>query len=395
MSQFPKGECVIGSRFVSSILFALALILAGCGGSSSSDETASQALSDSTEIAAAAAAFKSELEVTKQEVVERMPASGYVDNSLIPKIEDLAKFPDFEEVVSLKVGAPWVFNDEAAPWFVAQELGFFREAGIEVDLIEGGPGRNPMTLLLAEKLDIAVAANSGDIPSAIASVTGGDVVIVGTVLKQSPVSVVSLDTTVPKAQRSDRVITPLDMRGKVFGVQAGSERLAQIFLKANGLPEGDVEITRIGNGPDLLANGRVDFMLAWIVNQPRILEDQGFLNWISFPLADTFYSSPADISVIKRDFLEAQPDVVWRYNWALLKAVRYMLDRSKKAAEITYSRIPDAGLSVEQIVRRFDLQRSLIEGDDPENLMFVSPDEMDELVAYYVQAGIIELPLPD
>ncbi|MBC2607891.1 ABC transporter substrate-binding protein [Pelagicoccus albus] len=367
------------------------LSLAGCGGDSSPEEQ-TISLEEQAQSKAAALAFEASLEETERLVRERMPASSYVDQTLMPKIEDLSTAPEFDEVVKLRVGAPWVFNDETAPWYIGQELGYFREAGLEIELVEGGPGRNPFTLLLGGQLDIAVSAYFSLVPTVRTSPTGGDVVVINAVLKNTPAGVLAIDHSIPQDQRSDWKLKPEDMRNKVLGVQAGSDRHAAIYLQASGIPEESVEVIRVGNSPEALMSGRVDFMLAWIVNQPRILEANGFKNWAFFLVSDYYYTSPSDVSVVLREMLESRPDVVYRYNWALLKSVRYLLEHSDDAAEITARYIPDAGLDLEQIKWRFDLQRSLIEGTNPEDLLMIDVAELDKVVAYNIQAGTVEMP---
>lgn len=363
--------------------------LSGCGTEESVREVTDDQLNK--EAKEAAAAFQDSIAETKERVKRIMPGSSYVDNSLIPTLEQLETAPTFESVELLRIGAPWVFNDEIAPWVVGVEKGFFREVGIEIELEEGGPGRNMITLLLGEKIDIAVTADAGRIPTALASPTGGGLKIVSTILQRSPSGILAIDRTIPNDQSSNLQITPADLRGKRVGIQGGRDRLAKVYMQASGISPDTVEVVRSGNGPELLIMDRVDFMLAWIVNQPRLLEEKGFMNWTFFPVADYYYVSPSDISVVREETLEKRPDLIWRYNWALLKSLRYVLDHPEEAAALTRPHIEASGLTLAQIERRFELQRPFILEASEEKLMHVNPDHMDDVVAYYVQAGIIEL----
>jgi ABC-type nitrate/sulfonate/bicarbonate transport system substrate-binding protein len=351
-----------------------------------------ESVAERTEIVEKSAVdFQASMAPYYERVQRYLPASSYVTNEFIPTLSDLEQPPDFDQVETLRVGAPWVFNDEVAAWFIANDLGFFAEAGLEVELEEGGPARNPITQLLSGKLDIAVSADSAAVPIACSSRTGGRVTIVSTILKRSAVSVITLDEDTPRGERSNRKLTADEMRGKTFGIQAGSERLAQVLLESAGLGD-SVTLTRVGNSPELLMLGRVDFMLAWIVNQPRILEENGYYNWISFPLRDYIYSSPSDVSVVTNAFLKERPDLIYRYNWALQKSLRYIFEHPEEAAAITERYTTEAGLTQAQIRRRFELERPLVLGDDPDKLMVVNPEHMNSLAAYNLGSGVIALP---
>ena len=73
-------------------------------------------------------------------VEENFPAEGYFTNDLLPATDAAWEPMDCASVDSIKVGMPWVLNDEEAPWYNAIELGFFADVCLEVELVAGGPG---------------------------------------------------------------------------------------------------------------------------------------------------------------------------------------------------------------------------------------------------------------
>ena len=71
----------------------------------------------------AAAGSEAEFESILACVEENFPAESYFTNDLLPAADAVWEPMDCASVDSIKVGMPWVLNDEEAPWYNAIELG--------------------------------------------------------------------------------------------------------------------------------------------------------------------------------------------------------------------------------------------------------------------------------
>ncbi|MGJ3241471.1 MAG: ABC transporter substrate-binding protein [Opitutales bacterium] len=316
-----------------------------------------------------------------------MPAEGYMTNRFIPGEEAMASPPAFDRPVTLRVGAPWILNDEVAPWFLASDLGFFEEAGISVDLVAGGPGKNHLTTLMAGNVDLTVINESSHVPKLLASPTGKPLLMIGTLLRRSPFIYLGIDDTVPTDQPSHRQPAPADLAGARIGVEITSEHITDFLIRYYRLDPEPVKVR--GASMEMLRAGRVDFMAAWIQNQPRVLEREGILNWYALPKAAFGWEEYADVSVVLKSFAEENPDVLRRYLWGLRKGIRFMLDHPERAAAITAPYIPDTGLTASDIRRRFELQRDLVLGEDGD-LLRMDPETLDVAAAHMVMTGILD-----
>ncbi|MGJ3241899.1 MAG: ABC transporter substrate-binding protein [Opitutales bacterium] len=320
-------------------------------------------------------------------VREQLPGERYVTNAYLPGVEPPPPIPETPDAI--RVGAPWILNDETAAWYVGMEKGFFRKQGIEMELIPGNIDH--VQSLAAGKVDIAIAATSTYPIRARASTTPVDLMIVATLLKTSPYTWMGIDESVPRDQPSSRRVTPQDMVGATVGIQVGYEFIARLLEGKHGLPAGSIEVMKAGPTPEPLLAGRVDYYAAWIVNQPRILEAQGYYNWTAFPLSEFGINDYADASVFRRETVEARPDLVRRYLLGLEKAIRFMLENPRESAEITARYAVDADLTPEQVMRRFELQRPLILTEDGLPLMGQDPARYDELAATLHQYGQLDI----
>ncbi len=325
-------------------------------------------------------------------VEENFPAESYITNEFLPDPDAEWVAFDCDTVDQLKVLMPWVLNDEEAPWYNAVEKGFYADVCLEVELVPGGPGIQPIQLLAGGAVDIAVVAGASRIPASVASPTPADVVGVGTFLKHTPYIWMGLDSDIPQDQVSTKELTPEDLIGKKIGVQAGDEYFAEFLIGKYGLAEDAFEIVEAGFTPDPLLMGAMDYFAAWIVNQPRLAESQGYMNWTAFRFSEWGWDGYSDVSTVRREMVEANPELIRRYLAATHQGLKFLLENPEESAEIAVQYGTDAPVTKEEALRRFELQKDLIEGDDGLQLMAMSLDRWNSEVATQVQFGQIELP---
>jgi ABC-type nitrate/sulfonate/bicarbonate transport system substrate-binding protein len=175
-------------------------------------------------------------------------------------------------------------------------------------------------------------------------------------------------------------------------VQASYEWIWPFLASRWDLPLDAAKLRKVGFTPDPLVGGAVDFYAAWIVNQPRVLEKQGIHNWVALEFAPLGLDDYMDVSVVPRAMAEEQPDLLRRYNWALARAMEDILNEPRTAAEITVEWARDADLAVEDVMRRFELERPLILGIDVYPPLHMRPEQWDAIASVLLRYGQIELP---
>ncbi|MEZ4832399.1 MAG: ABC transporter substrate-binding protein [Caldilineaceae bacterium] len=284
-----------------------------------------------------------------------------------------------------------MLNDEEAPWYNAVELGYYADVCLEVELVPGGPGIDHLQTLACGAIDIAVSAAGSRVPSMLSSPTPADVVAVGTFLKHTPYIWLGIDSSIAQDQRSTLELTPEDFVGKKVGVQGGDDYFVEFLINKYNLPADSITIMEAGFTPDPVLMGAMDYIAAWLVNQPRLLEEQGYMNWTAFQFSDWGWDGYADISVVRRETLENDADMVTRYLAATHQGLKYLLENPEESAEIAVKYGVDAQLTAEQALRRFQLQEELVVGSDDLPIMHMTPETWDTLVASMIQYGQLEL----
>lgn len=364
-------------------LLVFSLGLSGCGDSKS---TASAALSTN---AVAPVGPTMSYDQALALVHERIPATNYFTNDLLPKAgEPTPSAPNRE---ALKISMPWVFNDELAPWYLAQEKKWFDQVGLDVELVPGGPGIDALQLLVANKVDIGVPTGASFVLHLRNSPTGSDVIAIGAIQKNAPISWIGLDTSIPKNQRSAHKATIKDLLGKRVGMQPGNDFYLEFALERSGYRKDAVQFMQAGYTPDPLLAGVMDFYFGWVNNQPRLIEQAGYSNWFALPCYEVGVDEYCDVSVVRRETLKKRPDVIRRYLWALYQGTAFIIDHPEEAAAITARRSTDVSLTPAQVMRRFEIQRKLMIGNDQQPLLHMSADRWDSLAAGMVQFRQIEV----
>ena len=373
------------------LLATLAVSLSGCRGRETPADPEVEEATNIVELptdAEHAQILKPYLERVKR----YLPGTSYVSDEHLPSADELAAPPTFEKVESIKIGMPWIMNDENAAWYIAMDKGYFRAVGLDVELMAGGPGRDHLITLLGGVVDIAVINDSTKVPRLIISRTGADVVIVATLLRVSAGIILGLDRSIPKSSRSQRTLTPADFFGSTMGVPLNSEWVAESFKKRYRIPDDEFKIMRVGDSPEALIAGRIDFQPAWISNQPRLLEQAGYFNWIYLRTQDYLWPQYAVTSVVTREVFENRPDLVKRYLWALYKGTLFLLERPEESADISIRYSTQSNFSREQTLRRFELEAPLIVAGSKEDILKVEPHALDIAAANLLLHGLIELP---
>ena len=350
---------------------ALGLLLSGCGAPSSQH----------TQISYDDALAK---------VHQKIPAETYFTNDFL-KQATTAKPTAPSSLEHVRIGMPWILNDESALWYIAVDKGFFRGMGIDAELVPGGPGKDPLALMVGGSLDIAVVPGGSFVVALVASPTGAKVTAVCALLKDSQYAWITLDHNVPNNQVSHKELKPEDLIGKKIGVQSDGQRYVDFVTQKFKLPADQLKVSQVGFSIDPLVSGAVDFYAGWFQNQPRFLEQQGYKNWLALRFRDLGWTEEGDVSVVMKSLAEKNPSLVTRYVYALTQAIQIYLNQPEEAADITLKYSKDASLTREMVLRRFELEKDFVIGHDGQPPLWMSADGWNNLAALLTQYGGISL----
>src|SRR6185436_7740282 len=161
----------------------------------------------------------------------------------------------------------YIPNIQFAPFYVALEKGYFKDAGIELEF-DYKFETDGVALVGAGELSFAIV--SGD-QVLLARAQGLPVTYVAAWYQQYPVSVVA---------KSDLgIVVPQDLKGKKIGIPGlfGASYVGlRALLDAGKLSESDVTLDAIGfNQVDMMAVGQQDIVVGYTANEPIQLRARG------------------------------------------------------------------------------------------------------------------------
>jgi ABC-type nitrate/sulfonate/bicarbonate transport system substrate-binding protein len=319
-------------------------------------------------------------------LAQQFPVEKYATNDYLPGPD--WKPGTYATPKHLKVGGPWISNDERAQEYIAIEMGYFKQAGLDVELVPGGPGIDHLTTLAGGAVDVAISSGAKYIPKALTSPTPLDVVAVGTLLKGMPLGFLAVDD-----KYLGRKLTPADLKGTTIAVQPGADDYVYAFGDKNGVPRDSMTLIDGGFTPDSIMVGKAQFYTAWIMNQPRLVEQAG-KKWNFMFFSEYAYNEFGDVVCVRRDTMSTPDGQDWvrRYLWALKQSTQFLLDNPDKAADITLKYVDsELKLTKEQVLWRFDHQKDLITGTDKNGLLYMDPAYWTGMTATLLQYGQIPL----
>lgn len=241
-----------------------------------------------------------------------------------------------------------------APQYVAQELGFFEEQGLDVSVAVGQGADKSMTALLSDSADIALLGteagiyviNEGkeDYPKAFAQLTqrAGNFLV---------------------SREAEPNFAWTDLKGKsVIGGRAGGmpELVLEYVINKNGMKIGtDMEIINniAYNSTSGAFVGDVGDYTAEFEPTATALESQGN-GYVVASLGEASGYLPYTVYMATDKFLAEKPEVVQKFTNAIYKGQLWVKDHSSaEIAEVILPQFPDSDKeSLTKIIERYKAQ---------------------------------------
>lgn len=249
------------------------------------------------------------------------------------------------EKIRLPMG--FIPNVQYAPFYVAQEKGYFTEAGVEVEFdyrteIDG------MALVGAGELSFSIASGEQVL---LARAQDLPVVYVLTWWQDYPVAV--------SAKKIVGVQSPQDLAGKKIGLPGlyGASYIGlRALLQAGGLKEEDITLDSIGfNQVEALVTDQEQAVVVYANNEPVQFAAQG-IQVDTLRVAD-YVALASNGLVTNEATIQNNPDLVRRMNNAILQGIADTLANPDEAFEISKKYVE--GLDANAVIQRQVLEATL------------------------------------
>jgi len=235
------------------------------------------------------------------------------------------------QLTRIRLPMGYIPNIQFAPFYVAVEKGYFRDAGIELEFDYKFETKG-VELVGAGELPFAVVSGEQVL---LARAQGLPVTYVAAWYQQYPVSVV--------AKSELGVLVPQDLKGKKIGLPglfgANYVGLRALLFEAD-MSESDVTLDAIGfNQVELVAAGQQDIVVGYAANEPIQLRAQG-IAVTEMRVAD--YVQLASNGILASEKVIAEdPELVRLFVGAFLKGLADTITDPDEAFSMSGSSIPN------------------------------------------------------
>jgi diguanylate cyclase (GGDEF)-like protein/PAS domain S-box-containing protein len=284
------------------------------------------------------------------------------------------------EPVSLQLR--WMHQFQFAGYYAALHKGYYREAGLDVTVREGGPGADPVAEVLAGRSDFGVGVSS----LVIDYLKGKPVLMLGPVFQHSP--------NVLIVHGRDK--RPVDLAGAEGGRIALMEGDQDVELKAMFLDEG-IALGKLRFVPDErhledFLDRRVEALNAYVSNEPYLLDQRGIPYTVLKPLTYgmDFYG---DLLFTRQALATERPEVVAAFRAASMRGWQYALDHPREIIDLILDRYNSQGKSREHLAYEARELRRIVNPEVIE-IGHSNPGRWQHIANTYQRFGLVEFERP-
>jgi NitT/TauT family transport system substrate-binding protein len=240
----------------------------------------------------------------------------------------------------------WLPQSQFAGYYVAYEKGFYRNHGIDVDIMRGGPDRSAMEYLRRGRTDFATSFLSCAIRE---RVCGLRLINIGQIVQRS--------TQMLIAKKSSGINSPQDINGRRVSLWGTDfQFLPRAFFRKYNLT-----VTEIEQAPtmNLFLRGAVDVASAMWYNEYHTVLNSGINEdeLTAFFFSDYGTDVPEDGIYALEDTCRKDPGKCCRFVRASVEGWRYAFERPDEALDIVMKYVDEANVPTNRCHQKWMLER--------------------------------------
>lgn len=230
----------------------------------------------------------------------------------------------------------WKLKGEYAPLFVALDKGYYKDAGLDVDLAEGAGAQTVMKLLASGGENVGY----GPAVAAAQAVSAGlPIKVVALYQTKAPMGIISFP--------DNKVKKPKDMEGKSIGISVGEtfSDMINSFAQVNNVDLSKVTQIQMDNSARAaqFLRRKTDMMSLYTSNELPKLEKVAGIKFNLMRISDFGLNLVGASMIVSNDFAAKHPDTIRKLLAATEKGYRDAMANPDKAAEIVqkYFKVPE------------------------------------------------------
>ncbi|RIX45095.1 MAG: diguanylate cyclase [Rhodocyclales bacterium GT-UBC] len=227
---------------------------------------------------------------------------------------------------AVRLQLKWTHAFQFAGYYAAQEQGYYREAGLDVSLVEATPGSDPVRAVIDGQAQYGVSTSS----LLLLRKAGEPVVVLANIFQHSPLVLIALQ------ERATQNIHNLVDRPVMLEKHA-DELLA--YLKQEGVPPQRLQLVEHSFDTRDLIDGKVAAMSAYVTQEPFDLEQSGlpYQTYTPRSVGIDFYG---DNLFTTEDELKRHPERVRAFRAASLRGWQYAMEHPEEIVDLIVRQYP-------------------------------------------------------
>ena len=284
-----------------------------------------------------------------------------------------------QEVNSLRLQLKWHHQFQFAGYYAAQQKGYFKDAGLDVELIEGGSKKPPVEAVLNGSADFGVTGS--DIINF--HINNKPVVVISAIFQHSPYVFLTL--------AESKINSATDLAGKkvMASKDQGWLLLRALFIK-EGIPISKINLVDHSWNPQNLISGKVDAITAYSTVEPNLIRKLGYEVKLIRPI-DYGIDFYGDVLFTTRSIANNDPETVEIFNQACLKGWEYAMSHPSEIADyiLTLPGVKERGVFKADLLNEAEEMRKLILPELVE-IGHINQGRWQTMLDIYKQLGIAQ-----
>jgi signal transduction histidine kinase len=267
----------------------------------------------------------------------------------------------------------WHHQFQFAGYYAAQEKGYYRDAGLDVNILEAEPGLDVVGQVVSGRAQYGVGTSA----LLLSRQRGQAVVVLAAVFQHSPIILV--------ASTRSGITAVQDLAGKRLMIENQADELFA-YLRKEGVSEKALTFVPHTFNPNDLIKGKVDCMSAYLTDELYFL-DRIHFPYLTFTPRMGGIDFYGDNLFTSEDELKAHPDRVKAFREASLKGWQYAMQHPEEMADLIIARYGErrgrAYLLYEAQKMNTLVQPSMVD------IGYMYPGRWQHIVDTYVELGLL------
>ena len=270
----------------------------------------------------------------------------------------------------------WLYQFEFAGPIAAKEKGFYKEAGLDVVLRQGGPDINPVTPVISRQADFGISGSS----LIVERYRGKPVIALNALMQHSAVGLL--------ARKSSGIDSVYDLVGKRLAITTDTAVELEAYLKSQGINASDY--TSIDHYVPIegMERGEADAIAVYLSNELFHINDH-IDDYIVFTPRSSGIDLFGNILFTHEDMVNNHPDIVEAFSSATIRGWEYALKNPDEIAQVIFSKYNTQQKSLEHLLFEAEKLHQLTRTDIVE-AGYMSPGRWQHVADIYAEQGKID-----